>query len=92
MAPWLKGKVIVPTLYIVGDRDLVYEFPGAKDYIHNGGMNADVPNLKNTIILEGVGHFLQEEKPQLVTEHILGFLKSFPSHNKPHSLNVRAKF
>lgn len=77
MAPWTKGKVIVPTLYMVGDGDVVYNgFPGAKDYIHKG-MKTDVPNLKGVIVLEGLHHFLHEEKSEVVTEYILKFLKSF---------------
>ncbi|KAG5559878.1 hypothetical protein RHGRI_003238 [Rhododendron griersonianum] len=37
-APWTKAQVKVPTKFIVGDLDLVYNIPGAKEYIHGGGM------------------------------------------------------
>lgn len=80
-APWAGSKVMVPTLFIVGDKDIVYGFPGAKEYIHGGGMAADVPNLKDIIVLEGVDHFLHEEKPAVVNAHILGFFKSFGSED-----------
>ncbi|MCO5562356.1 hypothetical protein L7F22_015982 [Adiantum nelumboides] len=75
-APWAGSKVMVPAIFITGDRDLVYEFPGAKDYIH-GGMAADVPLLKKIIVLEGVQHFMQLEKPDVVNDHILSFFKGF---------------
>ncbi|KAI5076835.1 hypothetical protein GOP47_0008900 [Adiantum capillus-veneris] len=75
-APWSGSKVMVPSIFIIGDRDLLYEFPGAKDYIH-GGMAADVPFLKETIVLEGVQHFLHLEKPEVVNDHILSFFKGF---------------
>lgn len=68
---------MVPAIYIVGDQDMVYGFHGAKNYIHGGGMAADVPNLKETIVLEGVNHFLQLEKPEVVNDHILRFFKDF---------------
>eukprot|EP00250_Pteridium_aquilinum_P016701 c23243_g1_i2 orf=135-1064(-) len=76
-AAWAGSKVMVPTIYIVGDKDLVYDFHGAKNYIHGGGLAADVPNLKETIVLEGVHHFLQLEKPEVVNDHILRFFKDF---------------
>lgn len=72
---------MVPTIFIVGDRDIVYEFPFAKKFIHEGGMAAFVPNLKEVFVLENTGHFLQEEKPTVVNEHILGFFGSFRSQS-----------
>lgn len=94
MAPWTEGKVTTPTLFMVGDADVVYHFPGAKDYIHSGAMNVDVPKLKDIIVLEGVNHFLHEEKPELVNEHIVKFLKSFvtrASEEKPSISNLKSK-
>ncbi|KAI5084970.1 hypothetical protein GOP47_0001139 [Adiantum capillus-veneris] len=74
VAAWAGSKVTVPTIYIVGDRDVVYNFAGAKDYIKHG-MATDVPSLKETIILEGVHHFLQLEQPEVVNGHILKFFQ-----------------
>jgi pimeloyl-ACP methyl ester carboxylesterase len=48
-----------------------------KDYIHKGGFKASVPNLEDVVILEGVGHFLNQEKPAEVSEHICEFFSKF---------------
>ena len=76
-APWAGSKVMVPTLFIIGDKDLVYSFFNAKEYIHGGGFAKDVPNLKECIVLKDVGHFLHEEKPEIVNRLVLSFFKSF---------------
>ncbi|MCO5612785.1 hypothetical protein L7F22_067055 [Adiantum nelumboides] len=75
-AAWAGSKVTVPTIYIVGDQDIVYDFVGAKDYIEHG-MRADVPSLKETIVLKGVQHFLQIEQPEVVNHHIFQFFQGF---------------
>ena len=72
---------MVPSIFIVGDKDIVYNIPGAKQFIHGGGMAGFVPNLKGLFVLENTGHFLQEEKPTIVNDHILGFLNNFGSKN-----------
>ncbi|KAL9259472.1 Epoxide hydrolase A-like protein [Drosera capensis] len=75
--PWLLGRgaqVKVPVKFIVGDLDLTYCMPGVKDYIHKGGMKKDVPFLQEVVILEGVGHFLQQEKPDEINKHIHDFI------------------
>src|SRR6202022_4375362 len=51
MAPWKDAKIQVPTLYIVGDRDLVYRFPGMEALIAN--LDKFVPNLRKTAVLRG---------------------------------------
>ncbi|HVS50623.1 MAG TPA: alpha/beta hydrolase [Candidatus Dormibacteraeota bacterium] len=73
-APWQGAKVTVPALYAVGDRDPVYHFPGGKDLA--AGLKKFVPNLTATIVLEGCGHWIQQERPEAVNEALLEFLKS----------------
>uniref|UniRef100_A0A0D9UZ71 soluble epoxide hydrolase n=1 Tax=Leersia perrieri TaxID=77586 RepID=A0A0D9UZ71_9ORYZ len=76
-APWTGAPVKVPTKFIVGDLDLTYNTPGVKDYIHKGGLKANVPNLEDVVVMEGVSHFINQEKPNEVSDHICGFFSKF---------------
>ena len=67
----------VPAKFIVGDLDLVYNIPGVKEYIHDGGFKKDVPLLDEVVVMEGVGHFINQERPVEISEHILDFFKKF---------------
>ncbi|KAH6831901.1 alpha/beta-Hydrolases superfamily protein [Perilla frutescens var. hirtella] len=75
-APWTGAQVQVPVKFIVGDLDLTYSSPATKDYIHKGGFKKDCPLLKEIVVMEDVGHFIHEEKPAEVNQHILSFFKS----------------
>ncbi|KAL5791856.1 hypothetical protein ACOSP7_000450 [Xanthoceras sorbifolium] len=76
-APWMGAQIKVPVKFIVGDLDLTYHIPGIKEYIHNGGFKKDVPMLQEVVVMEGVAHFLNQEKPEEVSEHIYDFIKKF---------------
>lgn len=76
-APWTGAKVQVPTKFIVGDLDLSYNSLGAKDYILKGGFKSDVPLLQDVVIMEGVAHWIQQEKPDEITKHIYDFIEKF---------------
>ncbi|KAH0767959.1 hypothetical protein KY285_003830 [Solanum tuberosum] len=78
-APWTGAKIEVPVKFIVGDLDLTYNSAGVKDYINKGGLKKNVPLLEDVVILKGVAHFLQQEKPDEVNEHIHVFFQSFSS-------------
>ncbi|XP_057772106.1 uncharacterized protein LOC130991747 [Salvia miltiorrhiza] len=78
-AAWTGSKIQVPVKFVVGDLDLTYNAPGAKDYMHKGGFKKDCPLLKDVVVMEGVGHFIHEEKPDEVNQHILSFFKSSSS-------------
>ncbi|KAL2485786.1 alpha/beta-Hydrolases superfamily protein [Abeliophyllum distichum] len=77
VAPWTGSRIQVPVKFIIGDQDITYHVPGVKDYIHNGGFKKDVPFLEEVVVLEGVAHFLNQEKPKEVSEHIYDFIKKF---------------
>ncbi|KAM3268292.1 hypothetical protein P3S67_031233 [Capsicum chacoense] len=76
-APWKGVQVKVPTKFIVGEFDLVYHIPGAKEYIHNGGFKKDVPLLEEVVILEGAAHFVNQERPDEISKHIYDFIHKF---------------
>ncbi|XP_020086426.1 uncharacterized protein LOC109708908 [Ananas comosus] len=76
-APWTGVEIRVPAKFIVGDQDLTYHIPGAKEYIHEGGFKRDVPLLQEVVIMVGVGHFINQEKPQEIADHIYEFIKKF---------------
>lgn len=67
----------VPVKFLVGDLDLTYNSPGTKDYINKGGFKKDVPFLQEVVVLEGVAHFIHEEKPEEINKHILDFFHKF---------------
>lgn len=62
---------------MVGDMDLTYHFAGAKEYIHSGEFKKNVPLLEEVVVMEGVGHFLHEEKADEINKHIHDFFQKF---------------
>lgn len=59
---------------VAGDLDLSYNIDCVKEYVNDGGMKKDVPLLGDVVILLGVAHFPQEEKPDVK------ILKLYSSH------------
>ncbi|WOH14334.1 hypothetical protein DCAR_0933853 [Daucus carota subsp. sativus] len=76
-APWTGSKVKVPVKFMVGDEDVIYTTPGTKEYVHSPSFKKDVPLLEDIVILEGVAHFLHQEKPEEVNAYIHNFFKKF---------------
>jgi len=76
-APWTGVQIEVPVKFVVGDLDLTYHVPGVQKYIHEGGFKSDVPFLQDVIIMEGAGHFINQEKPNEITDHIFDFISKF---------------
>jgi pimeloyl-ACP methyl ester carboxylesterase len=73
LAPFAGARVTVPALYVVGDRDLVVSFPGMDQLIPN--LSKFVPNLRQTVMLPGCGHWTQQERARDVNAAMLEFLK-----------------
>ncbi|KAL3517421.1 hypothetical protein ACH5RR_020010 [Cinchona calisaya] len=76
-APWTGIQIKVPVKFIVGDLDATYTTPGVKEYIQKGGFKRDVPFLQELVIMEGVAHFINQEKPEEVSAHIYDFIQKF---------------
>nr|CAD1828493.1 unnamed protein product [Ananas comosus var. bracteatus] len=77
LAPWTGEPIKVPVKFIVGDLDLTYHTPGVQAYIHEGGFRKDVPFLQDVVVMEGVGHFINQEKPNEISDHIYEFIRKF---------------
>jgi pimeloyl-ACP methyl ester carboxylesterase len=76
-APWQGARLMRPALYVVGDRDAVYHFPGSRDRVAN--LQQCVPCLTRTIVLAGCGHWTQQERPTKVNDAIVTFVWGLPS-------------
>ncbi|KAL3849743.1 hypothetical protein ACJIZ3_011625 [Penstemon smallii] len=76
-APWTGSQVKVPVKFMIGDLDITYHVPGVKEYIHNGGFKKDVPGLDEVVVMEGVAHFINQEKPEEVSKHIYEYISKF---------------
>lgn len=77
MAPWTGAQVTVPTKFVIGDQDMVYTTPGIKEYVLGGGFKKDVPMLEDVVVMEGVAHFLNQERSEETNAYILDFIKKF---------------
>ena len=72
LAPYSGAKVTVPALYVAGDRDLVVGFRGMEKLLP--ALKMFVPNLRETIMLPGCGHWTQQERADEVNAAMLKFL------------------
>ena len=73
LAGWADAKVEVPALYMVGDKDLVYKFPGVEQLVAN--LKQFVPKLTKSVVLPGCGHWTQQERKDDVNRELVAFLK-----------------
>jgi epoxide hydrolase A/B len=72
-APWQDAQIHQPSLFIAGSKDAVITgLIGAKRV---GDMERVLPNLKQKLIIEGAGHWVQQERPEEVNAALTGFLR-----------------
>ncbi|MCJ1367556.1 hypothetical protein MMC16_006690 [Acarospora aff. strigata] len=65
-------KIEIPCLFISGKKDWgVYQDPGAVDR-----MSEVCSDYRGAKLIEDAGHWVQQEQPQKVVEHIMGLLQS----------------
>jgi pimeloyl-ACP methyl ester carboxylesterase len=75
LAPWAGAKVTQPSLFIAGEKDSVIRMVGGRDAVM-AGLKRGVPNLKDVVMLDGCGHWTQQERPSEVNAAMIGFLRS----------------
>lgn len=56
---------------------MVYTTPGMKEYIHSDWFKQDCPFLQEVIVVEDAGHFINQEKAEIISKHIYDFIKKF---------------
>nr|GEY64970.1 putative epoxide hydrolase [Tanacetum cinerariifolium] len=66
-------KVEAPALFIMGEKDYVFKFPGMEEYLKSGEVKNYVPNLEIIYLPEG-SHFVHEQSPDEVNQLLLEFL------------------
>ncbi|MBR0753694.1 alpha/beta hydrolase [Bradyrhizobium jicamae] len=72
-APWQGAQIHQPSLFIAGSRDSVITgLIGAKRV---ADMERVLPNLKRKLIIEGAGHWIQQERPDEVNAALIEFLR-----------------
>jgi pimeloyl-ACP methyl ester carboxylesterase len=69
-------KIRQPALFIAGTRDISIAGPGKAAL---DSLPATVPGLERIELIEGAGHWIQEERPAEVTAALIGFLGELSS-------------
>ncbi|MGQ0836355.1 MAG: alpha/beta fold hydrolase [Gammaproteobacteria bacterium] len=73
-AAWAGARIQVPSLFIGGERDAVLRMPGLVNAVEE--LPRNLPGLQHSEIIPNVGHWIQQEVPERVTELLLSFLRS----------------
>jgi pimeloyl-ACP methyl ester carboxylesterase len=72
-APWRGQPIRQPSLFIAGTQDGVMHFPASKAQIE--AYSTTLPGCRGVHLLEGAGHWIQQERAEEVNRLLLGFLK-----------------
>ena len=72
-APWQGAKIQPPALFVAGTRDAVISSPIGRGAVET--LEATVPNLRGKILIDGGGHWIQQERPAEVNVALLEFLR-----------------
>jgi pimeloyl-ACP methyl ester carboxylesterase len=72
-APWQGAQIAQPSLFIAGSKDSVITgLIGAKRV---ADMERVLPNLTQKLIIDGAGHWIQQERPDEVNAALIAFLE-----------------
>lgn len=72
-APWRGQPIKQPSLFIAGSRDGVLKFPASMKQIE--AFPQTLPGIRGSVIVEGAGHWIQQERPAEVNQALINFLK-----------------
>jgi len=75
-APWAGAAIGQPALFIAGSLDPVITFGSGAAAVQ--ALPVTVPGLKRSLLIDGAGHFIQQERPGIVNEALLEFLAASP--------------
>jgi epoxide hydrolase A/B len=67
-------KIEQPALFISGTKDPAFNLVGRGDPLET--IKREVPDLRGAFVLEGCGHWTQQERTAEVNEHLIAWLKS----------------
>lgn len=71
--PWRGQLIRQPSMFIAGSRDGVLRFPAAKSQLD--AYPTTLPGLRGSHILDGAGHWVQQERAAEVNRLLIEFLK-----------------
>jgi pimeloyl-ACP methyl ester carboxylesterase len=71
-APWQGTLIHQPTLFVAGTRDPFISGPMGEAAMKH--LPEIVPGLRRQELIEGAGHWIQQERPEAVNEALIGFL------------------
>ena len=73
-APWQGAQIHQPSLFVAGSKDsVVTGLIGAKRV---NELERVLPNLRQKLIIDGAGHWVQQERPDEVNAALIAFLRS----------------
>jgi pimeloyl-ACP methyl ester carboxylesterase len=75
LAPWVGATIEQPSFYMAGSTDMI---AGNTDEAI-AAMKAALPDLRHCEIVDGAGHWLQQERPDQVNQALLAFLDGLES-------------
>lgn len=70
LGPWVGTTIRQPSFYMAGSTDLIAG--NTADAL--AGLQASLPDLRHYQVIQGAGHWLQQEHPNEVNEALVGFL------------------
>ena len=74
LAPWQGAPIRQPALFIAGTHDPVILGPMGQKAL--GALPQAVPGLRRTVMIEGAGHWIQQERPGEVNAALIAFLQA----------------
>lgn len=73
MAAFANAPIAVPSLFVAGSRDGVIKMPGMRT--EHAELKKFLPGLTRSVILDGPGHWVQQEAPEQVNALLIEFLR-----------------
>ena len=73
MAPFHGQIIRQPALFVAGSKDGVLKFPASQKQI--AAFPQTLPGIRGSHIIDGAGHWIQQERAKEVNDLLVGFLK-----------------